>query len=64
MEFYDFNKDVYNRIVKIVKFRFYREIKDTGIVLNEILLAENLVTNISFIFLYVTTKINHITLDL
>lgn len=48
MELYDFNSDVYNRIVKIVKFRFYKEIKDTGIVFTELLFAENLVTNASY----------------
>jgi phosphoribosylamine-glycine ligase len=48
MELYNFNSDVYNKIVEIVKFRFYKEIKDTGIVFNEILLAENLVTNSKF----------------
>ncbi len=48
MEYYDTKSDVYNKIVEIVKFRFHKEIKDTGIVFNEILLAENLVTNSTF----------------
>jgi hypothetical protein len=48
MELYDFNRDAYNKIVEIVKFRFYKEIKDTGIVFKEILSSENLVTNAKF----------------
>ncbi len=51
MVHYDFNSDVYNKIVEIVKFRFYKEIKDTGIVFNEILLAENMLTNSRFYIL-------------
>lgn len=51
MELYDFNTDAYNKIVELFKFRFYKQIKDTGIVFNEILEAENLVTNQRFFIL-------------
>ncbi|WP_271785323.1 hypothetical protein [Aquimarina algiphila] len=51
MQLYDFNRDTYNKIVEIVKFRFYKEIKDTGIVFKEVLSSENLVTNAKFYIL-------------
>ncbi|RKD92389.1 uncharacterized protein DUF1104 [Mangrovibacterium diazotrophicum] len=51
MLFYDFNKDVYNKVVRIVKFQFYKEIKNTGIVFKEIISAKNLVDNTSFYIL-------------
>lgn len=51
MELYDFDRDAYNKIVEIVKFRFYKEIKDTGIVFKEILSSENLVSKAKFYIL-------------
>ncbi|HAB53810.1 MAG TPA: hypothetical protein DCE80_16810 [Ignavibacteriales bacterium] len=51
MELYDFNRDVYNKVVEIVKFRFFKEIKDTGIVFQELLFSENLITNAKFYIL-------------
>jgi len=42
MDYYDFNSNAYNTIVEIFKFRFYKQIKDGGIVFKEILKAENL----------------------
>lgn len=52
MELYNFNRDAYNKIVEIVKFQFYKEIKNTGIVFEEILSSENLVTNAKFYILF------------
>lgn len=51
MELYDFNTDAYNKIVELFKFRFYKQIKDTGIVFKEILSAKNLVTEQKFFIL-------------
>ncbi len=51
MELYNFNNDAYKEIVKEFKFRFLKQIKNTGIVFNEILLANNLVTNTEFYLL-------------
>ena len=51
MELYDFNKDAYNKVVELFKFRFYKQIKDTGIVFKEILLSKNLVTKAEFYIL-------------
>ncbi len=51
MEFYNFNTDAYNEVVKIFGFRFYKQIKNTGIVFNEILSANNLATNNNFYLL-------------
>ncbi len=51
MKFYDFNIDTYNEVLKIVKFRFYEKIKNTGIVFKELLEAKNLVTNDKFYIL-------------
>lgn len=51
MELYNFNHDAYNEVVKIVGFRFYNQIKNTGIVFNEILFVNNLVTNKNFYLL-------------
>lgn len=51
MELYDFNNDAYNEIVKKFNFRFLKQIKNTGIVFNEILFANNLVTDAKFYIL-------------
>jgi len=51
MNLYNFNIEAYNKIVEIFKIRFYKEIKDTGIVFEEILLADNLVTKTKFYIL-------------
>lgn len=48
MNLYNFNMHVYNAVVKIVKFRFYKQIENSGIVFNEILFAENLVVHSKF----------------
>lgn len=53
MKIYDFNTRAYNKIVELFKFRFYKQIKDTGIVFKEILSAENLVTGQKFFILMV-----------
>ncbi len=59
MELYDFNKDAYNKVVELVKFRFYKQIKDTGIVFKEILLSKNLVTKNEFYILVCNDQENN-----
>lgn len=54
MDFYDFDKDVYNHIVKLVGFRFYKQIKYTGIVFKELLFSKNLVSGKEFYILVCT----------
>lgn len=51
MEIYNFNTDAYNQIVKIVKFRFLKQIKNTGIVFEKILSASNLIREKEFYIL-------------
>lgn len=51
MDIYDFNNKTYNKIVEIVKFRFYKQIKESGIVFKEILFSKNLITEKEFYIL-------------
>lgn len=48
MDLYGFNHDVYNATIKIVGFRFYRQIKDTGIVFQELLEARDVLKGNTF----------------
>lgn len=51
MDLYNMNMEAYNRLVEIFGFRFYRQLKDTGIIIRELLRANNLVTGDSFYIL-------------
>ncbi|CAM1362197.1 hypothetical protein TOREUM_20669 [Tenacibaculum litoreum] len=51
MELYNFNNDAYHEIIKIIKFSFFKQIKNTGIVFEEVLSAKNLATEKQFYIL-------------
>lgn len=51
MDMFNFHKEPYNEVVKIIKFKFLSQIRNTGIIFNEILSANNLVTNSKFYIL-------------
>jgi len=46
-----FSSVAYDKLVELFKFRFYKQIKDTGIVFKELLEAKNLETNKRFYIL-------------
>lgn len=51
MDIYNFDSKTYNKIVEIVKFRFYKQIKESGIIFKEILFSKNLITEKEFYIL-------------
>ncbi|MDW3212165.1 MAG: hypothetical protein R8N23_20010 [Reichenbachiella sp.] len=56
MESKKFNKEAYKEIVKIVKFRFYEQLKNTGISIEGILEATDMVSKKEFYILILSDQ--------